>query len=170
MIRSLFALLLSLSFLTVCGCAGYQMGSPVSKNLRTVHVPVFENRTDFPMAGAVASQQFLDVMIEEGTFVPTPYDEARLRVQVVINGFESNAVRYDRNNHIQPNEYYLSIIAKLYVFDAITGKPYIDGKTVRATESMLTRNQFQNAVQDTLPRLSRQLAKLLLDELQTIQE
>ena len=170
MIRSFFAFLLSLSCLMVCGCAGYQLGSPVSQNLRTVHVPVFENRTNFPMAGAVASQQFLDIMIEDGTFVPTPYDEARLRVQVVIEGFTSNAVRYDRNNNVQPDEYYLTINTKLYAFDARSGKPYIDGKTVRATESMLTRNQFQNAVQDTLPRLSRQLAKNLLDELQTIQE
>lgn len=169
MIRFLSALLACCSLLLLSGCAGYNRGSTVPEQLRTIHVPAFENHTNYPMVGSIAAQQFLDTLIEDGTFKPAPYDTARLRAQVVIKDLISDSIRYDRNNAILPTEYYMTLSANLYVYDATTGQSYIDGKTVRATESMLTRDQYQTSIMDTLPRLSRRLAKALLDELQTIQ-
>lgn len=167
--RSLFALL-ALGFIALLtGCAGYQRGSTVPQELRTINVPAFENKTKYPMVGAVSTQQFLDIMIEDGTFTPATYETARLKMQVVVDNCYSDSVRYDRNNVIIPSEYYLTLQAKLFVYDAQTGETYINGKPVSVTEPMLTRNQYQTAVTDTLPRIARKLAKALLDELHTIQ-
>lgn len=153
---------------TICGCAGYQRGTAVPPELRTIHIPAFENSTEYPMVGAIAAQQFMDVLIEDGNFTPESYENARLRTQVIISNCQTSSVRYDRNNVIIPSEYYLTISAKLYVYDAVTGEPYIDGKTVTATDTMLTRDQYQTAVVDVFPRVSRRLAKALLDELHSI--
>jgi hypothetical protein len=169
MIRFLSALLACCSLLLLSGCAGYNRGSIVPEQLRTIHVPAFENQTNYPMVGSIAAQQFLDTLIEDGTFKLAPYDTARLRVQVVIKDIISDSIRYDRNNAILPTEYYMTLSAHLYVYDATTGQSYIEGKPITATESMLTRDQYQTSIMDTLPRLSRRLAKALLDELQTIQ-
>lgn len=169
MIRFLSALLACCSLLLLSGCVGYNRGSIVPEQLRTIHVPAFENHTNYPMVGSIAAQQFLDTLIEDGTFKLAPYDTARLRVQVVIKDIISDSIRYDRNNAILPTEYYMTLSAHLYVYDATTGQSYIEGKPILATESMLTRDQYQTSIMDTLPRLSRRLAKALLDELQTIQ-
>ncbi|MBR6802482.1 MAG: hypothetical protein IKM62_01525 [Kiritimatiellae bacterium] len=164
----LCTLLLGLgTFLT--GCAGYQRGAAVPEPFRTVHVPAFENRTEYPMVGAIATQQFADALIEDGIFTLEDYDTARLKLQVVIQRCQTNSVRYDRNNVIVPNEYYLTLKATVYIYDAQTGEVYVDGKTLSATETMLTRNQYQTGVQDVLPRVSRKLAKVILDELHAIQ-
>lgn len=150
-------------FLT--GCAGFQRGANVASDLRTIHVSAFENKTEFPMTGAIATQQCIDAILEDGTFIPEAYDSARLKMQAVITHCSTNSVRYDRNNAILPTEYYLTLSAKIYLFDAQTGATYIDGKVVSATDSMLTRDQYQTGVTDALPRVAKKLAQRILDEL-----
>ncbi len=150
------------------GCAGYRLGSPVPEELRAIHVPAFENNTEYPMVGAVAAQQFLDALIEEGIFEPTDFEHARLRTQVIVTGIAADAVSYDRNNAILPDEYRVTLRARLYAYDARTGETLINGKPVSATDSALTRNDFQTGVMDAIPRLSRKLAQNLLVELHGI--
>ena len=165
MTRALFALpLLAL----LAGCAGYRLGSPVPEALRSAHVAAFENQTAYPMAGAIATQQTLDALIEDGTFTPTGYDEARLRVQATITGVGTRAVSYSRNNNIVPNEYHVILSARLYAFDALTGETYINGKPIHAIDGTLTRNDYQTGITDSLPRVSRKLAQAILTELQGI--
>ena len=150
------------------GCAGYRRGSAVPVALRTVHVPAFENQTEYPMVGAVAAQQFMDALIEDGTFRLAGYDTARLRVQVQVTSVGTTAVRYDRNHAIVPEEYHLRLDARLSVFDRVTGETYINGKTYSAVDAILTRGDFQTGVVDALPRVSRALAQQLLGALQGV--
>lgn len=160
---------LALAATLAAGCAGYRRGSAVPQELRAVHVPAFENRTVYPMAGAIAAQQLLDALIEDGTFTPTDFNSATLRTQVVLSGLAADAIRYDRNNAIIPDEYRATLRAQLYAFDARTGETLINGKTVSATETALTRNDFQTGMADALPRLARKLAQNLLIELHGIE-
>lgn len=152
----------------LAGCAGYQRGSTVPQALRTIHIPAFENRTVYPMVGAVAAQQLLDVLIEDGTFEPVPYETARLRTQLVLSAVHADAVRYDRNHAIVPEEYLVTLAVKLFVFDSVTGETLINGKSLAAMESVLTRGDFQTGLTDAFPRISRRLAQVILDELQTL--
>ena len=151
------------------GCKGYTRGSSVPEALRSVHVAAFENRSEYPKVGAIATQQFLDALIEDGTFRPTDYATARLRVQGIMSSPSSDAVSYDRNNIIVPDEYRLTLKVRLYVFDAVTGETLINGKTFSATDTMMTRNDYQTGVTDALPRVSRQLAKVLVEALQALE-
>lgn len=150
------------------GCAGYQLGSPVPAELRTIHVPAFENRTEYPMVGAMAAQQFMDAIIEDGTFTLTTYDRARLRVQAIATDITSSSVRYDRENTMIPDEYFVTLKVQLYVFDRVTGETYINGKTFTASDSVLTRGEFQTGVTDSLPRVSRKLAQRMLTALHSL--
>ncbi|MGN0885826.1 MAG: LPS assembly lipoprotein LptE [Candidatus Spyradenecus sp.] len=154
----------------VCaGCSGYRMGSPVPQALRTIHVPAFENRTEYPMVGAMAAQQLMDAIVEDGTFALAPYDRARLRVQAIVTGLSSSAIRYERETTLSPAEYAVTFKVQFYVFDRVTGETYINGKTFAVTESLLTRNDYQTSLIDALPRLSRRLAQKLLAALHTLQ-
>ena len=162
---TLLSLCMALVLLGASGCAGYRRGTTVPEELRTVHVPAFENQTIYPMSGAIAVQQFLDALIEDGTFRPERYEVARLRTQVVLESLNTRAVRYDRNHAIVPEEYRLTLVARLYVFDRKSGKTLVNGKLVRASDSALTRGDMQTGVMDALPRVSRALAERLLEAL-----
>ena len=120
------------------------------------------------MVGTVASQQLLDALIEDGTFTPTAYDNARLRVQAVIQPLDTDAVRYSRNDNLVPDEYHVALTARLYVFDAKTGKTYVNGKPITAVDSALTREDYQTGIQDALPRVARRLAQSILTELHSL--
>ena len=167
--------LLALPLLALlAGCAGYRLGSPVPEACRPIHVAAFENQTDYPMVGTLASQQLLDALIaliEDGTFAPTAYDNARLRVQAVIQPLNTDAVRYSRNYNLVPDEYHVALTARLYVFDAKTGKTYVNGKPITAVDSALTaltREDYQTGIQDALPRVARRLAQSILTELHAL--
>ena len=150
------------------GCAGYRLGSPVPEACRPIHVAAFENQTDYPMVGTLASQQLLDALIEDGTFTPTAYNDARLRVQAIIQPLDTDAVRYSRNDNLVPDEYHVALTARLYVFDAKTGKTYVNGKPITAVDSALTREDYQTGIQDALPRVARRLAQSILTELHSL--
>lgn len=157
------------AFVALCsGCQGYTRGSSVPESMRTVHVAAFENRTQYPRVGAVATQQLLDALIEDGTFRPTDYAFARLRVQGVMSSPKTDAVSYDRNNIIVPDEYRLTLKARIYVYDALTGETLMNGKRLSATDTMMTRGDFQSGVIDALPRVSRKLAQAILAELHAL--
>lgn len=159
-------LLIATAFLA--GCAGYQRGSTVPEAMRTIHIPAIENRTLYPMVGAVAAQQLLDVVIEDGTFRPSDYASARLQTQMILDAVGVEAVRYDRNYAILPEEYLVTLNLKLFVFDSVTGETLINGKTVSAMDTMITRGDFQTGMVDAFPRLCRRLAQNVLEELQTL--
>lgn len=150
------------------GCLGYTRGSSVPEALRTVHVAAFENRTEYPKVGAVATQQLLDALVEDGTFRPTDYASARLRVQGTMLSPKTDAVSYDRNNIIVPDEYRLTLRARIYVYDALTGETLVNGKTVSAYDTAMTRGDYQTGIVDALPRVSRLLAQRILAELQAL--
>lgn len=149
----------------LAGCAGYQRGSSVPEALRTIHIPAVENRSVYPMAGAIAAQQILDAVIEDGTFRPVAYDAARLQTQLVLSGVQADAVRYDQNHAILPEEYLVTLRLQLFVFDSVTGETLVNGKTLSAMESVLTRGDFQTGMVDALPRIARRLAQQVLEEL-----
>ncbi len=166
-LATLFTLLVAT--VTVVGCASYHRGSTVPQELREINIPAFENHTEYPMAGAMAAQQLMDAVIEDGTFKLREFEDAKLRVQVRITSISSMAVRYDRNYSILPEEYHLRMSAQLFVYRADTGETLINGRTVSANDGAITRGDYQTGVMDALPRLSRLLAQNILEELQTIE-
>ena len=64
-IRSLIFLLPAL---LLCGCANYRWTSRVPEEIRTVAVPVFQNRSDAAELGAITTQYTLREFQREGTF------------------------------------------------------------------------------------------------------
>ena len=54
---------------TLSGCAGYQLGSSVPKDLRSIAVPTFENASGHPFVEAAATQAVLAELRRDGTLV-----------------------------------------------------------------------------------------------------
>ena len=154
--------------LLCAGCAGYRRGSAVPEAVRSVNVVAFENATPYPMAGAIAAQQLADALAEDGTFRLESYERARLRVQGRVLAANATSVRYDRNNIVVPEEYRVALELQLYVHDTVSGETLVNGKTIAAAETMLTRHDFQTGMTDALPRVARKLAQNVLDELHAL--
>ena len=52
-------LLLTVGSVLLSGCGTYHVTSAVPEELRTISVPVFENKTGYPELGAIATQYVL---------------------------------------------------------------------------------------------------------------
>ena len=74
-------LALILPVLAICGCANYKWTSDVPDELRTVAVPVFENRTMSAELGPIVSQYVLREFQREGTFSIRRSGDSSIEVQ-----------------------------------------------------------------------------------------
>ncbi len=163
---TLITLLLALACLS--GCAGYQRGATVPNHLRKVHIPAFENMTDYPMAGAMVSQQLADALIEDGTFTLTSYEDADIRLSGVVASPSARAIAYERNYTSTPDEYIVRLQLKLYVVEAESGEFLLNGKIISGRSSMITHGDFQTSLMNALPRVAKNLAKSTVIELHTL--
>lgn len=152
----------------VAGCLGYTRGSAVPPDLRRVHLPAFENATEYPMAGALVTRQLAAELIDDGTFTLTDYESATLRIQGVVMPPVTRAVTFDRSNRIVPDEFRLKLSVRIYAFDARTGEALIDGKVFSGSTTLLTMNDYQNGVMNALPRAAAEVAVRVAEELQAL--
>lgn len=161
-------LTLTTAALSLVGCAGYQLGSAVPQNLRSIFVSSFENNTVYPMVGASVTQHAMTAIVHDGTFTLDPLNKATLRMTGSVDGITTKAISYDQSNATLPDEYLVGIKAKIYVYNTLTGEMLINGKTVQASTYMLTRGEMQTAVVDIIPTLSAKLSENILTQLHNL--
>ncbi len=163
-------LTLTTAALTFVGCAGYQLGSSVPQDLRSIHVSAFENNTVYPMVASTATQHTMTAIVHDGTFSLDDLNKATLRLTGSVDGITTKAISYDQSNAALPDEYLVGIKAKIYLYNTLTGEMLINGKTIKASTYMLTRGEMQTAVVDIIPTLSAKLSENILSQLHTIGE
>ncbi|MGN0827738.1 MAG: hypothetical protein ACI4QD_07400 [Kiritimatiellia bacterium] len=151
-------LLLPALLALLCGCA-YRLGSNLPEGRRDIALPVFENATDIPEAGAWATRALADEMIRNGAFRPCPLGREKVRLLGTVKRGTWRSVRYDRNRNLETSEYLLRLTLELTAVDAQTGKVLIDRQTVSGQTSFNTRYDLQTSRQDALPRAAADLAK-----------
>lgn len=158
-----------LAMVTLTGCMGYRVGSNVAPELRSVYVAAFENATVYPMVGAVTTQHLMTAIVEDGTFNLDPLETATLRITGRVESISNDPISYDHSNFVLPKEYLCTIKATYYVYNTQTGEMMVNGKSVEASEYMLTRGEMQTAVVDIIPSIAAKLGDALLDQLHNLE-
>jgi hypothetical protein len=156
-------LLLSVSgvfFLSSCGT--YHVTSGVPEEIRTISVPVFENKTGFPEFGAIATQYTLREIQREGTFKIAPLESASFKLLCTLST-DQRAVSYNRSYGSRASEYRYKLIASVTLVERSTGKLLLDNVTVEAITSFLTNDDMLTGMQGATPRVSKELSRAIVD-------
>ena len=91
--------------LLLAGCASYRWTSGVPEELRTVAVPVFENRTSSAELGPVVTQYVLREFQREGTFSIRRSGNSALEVQGSIVKASRDPAAFNRGYGSRASEY-----------------------------------------------------------------
>jgi hypothetical protein len=156
-------LLLSVSgVVLISGCGTYHVTSGVPEEIRTISVPVFENKTGFPEFGAIATQYTLREIQREGTFKIAPLESASFKLLCTLST-EQRAVSFNRSYGSRASEYRYKLIASVTLVERSTGKLLLDNVKVEAITSFMTHDDMLTGMQDATPRVSKELSRAIVD-------
>ncbi len=161
--RSSTLIITALSLLIGAGCSNYRLRSPVPEELRTIAVPVFENASGFPEVDAIVTQEVLREFQREGTFKLARLDNASLKLLGKLESSKTQPINYDRNFGSRTSEYRFELIARITLVERSSGKLLIDDMPVKANTTFLTRGDMLTGLQDSQPRVARDLARAIAD-------
>jgi hypothetical protein len=159
----LFHLILSLSGVALLsGCGTYHVTSSVPEELRTISVPIFENKTGYPEFGAIATQYTLREIQREGTLQIAPLESASLKLLCEVST-EKRAVSFNRAYGTRALEYRYKLIASVTLVERSTGKLLLDNVPVVASTTFLTHDDMLTGMQNAAPRISKELSRAIVD-------
>ena len=151
--------------LAVCvGCSSYRWTSSVPEELRTVAVPVFENRTSSTELGPIVTQYTLREFQREGTFSIRRSGDSALEIQGSIVKASRDAAAYDRNYSSRASEYRYTVTAEVSLINKDTGKVLMNNRRYVAETTFLTRGDLLTSQRDAAARIAQDFARQIVDD------
>ena len=146
----------------LAGCASYRLGSTVPPALRTVAVPVFENRSGQPEAEVIATRAVLQEFRRDGTMKIASVEDAALKVVGRVTACSVTPLRFDRDQPYLALEYRLRLTADVTVIESATGKVFANLGTVSGENAFRTQGDEASSRRDAIPRAAHALAQAVV--------
>ncbi len=151
----------ALAALAVSGC-NYAFGPGGEPPFSSITVEPVKNETFAPQMQAEIHRQLADSLMQEKALHVVPSGgQGRLSVSLVEYRREISAV--NPKDTVQASTYRLSLTAKITLVDARNGKVLMKDRVVRAWLSAYADDGFLRTESQTLPLVSRELAKQIKD-------
>ena len=148
----------------LAGCANYRWTSSVPEELRTVAVPVFENRTSSAELGPIVSQYVLREFQREGTFSIRRAGDSSLEVQGVIVKASRDPAAFNRGYGSRASEYRYTVTAEVSLINKDTGKVLLNNRRYVAETTFLTRGDLLTTQRDAAARIAQEFARQIVDD------
>jgi len=148
--------------LLMSGCGTYRATSGVPAELRTIAVPVFENKTGYPEFGAIATQHALREIQREGSFKIAPLESASLKLLCSVHS-EKRGFSLNRTYGTRASENRFRLIASVTLVERSTGKFLLDNLQIEAMTTFMTYDDMLTGMQSAAPRISEELARNIVD-------
>ncbi len=158
------ACLLLIPTLILCGCANYRWTSRVPEEIRTVAVPVFENRTQAAELGPIVTQYTLREFQREGTFSIRRAGASSIEVQGAIVKAERSPIAYARGYGMRAGEYRYYVTAEVSIVDKDGGKVLQDGRKYVAETTFMVQNDLLTGQRNAAQRVAAELARQIVDD------
>jgi len=158
---SLLALALALPLL-LNGCRSYRLGSTLDPRIKTVFVPVFVNQAGYPQLETRTTAATIEEFQRDGTLRIAERAAADLVVEVTLQRYVLQPLRYDQNRTTSATEYRT-------LMDAVMTVRGRDGKVLMADVKIRGESTFEfsgdiaTARQKALPQASRDMAHRIIE-------
>lgn len=155
------------ALLLVAGCAGipdYRWTSRVPEELRTVAVPVFQNKTDAAELGPIITQYTLREFQREGTFSIRRSGDSSLEVQGTVVKAERRPISFARGYGMRADEYRYYVTVEIALVNKDTGKILLDGRSYTGETTFLVQGDLLTGQRDAAQRIAADLSRQIADD------
>jgi hypothetical protein len=155
--RSLPFLILAV---VLAGCAGYKLGptNGITAGSRSVAVTGFINRTHEPRISDYLDSSLRRLLQQDGTYRVETAGEADIVMTGEIIRFDRTGLSYQTNDVLTPQEYTLTLVARVVAKSAHSGKVELDRNVQGRTYIRLGADQ-SSAERQAIPMLTDDLAR-----------
>jgi hypothetical protein len=142
------------------GCAGYKLGptNGIAAGSRTVKFKPFINKTHEPRVTEYLSTSLRKQLQQDGTFRLETSGSPDILVSGEITRFDRSGLSYQANDVLTPQEYTLTMQARVVAMDVSTGKIFIN-RTVQGTTYIRIGNDEYSAERQAIPLLTDNVAR-----------
>lgn len=148
----------------LCGCAGYRWSSSVPEDMRTVAVPVFENRTKAAELGPIVTQYTLREFQREGTYAIRRTGDSAIEVQGAIVEAHRKAASYDRSGETRGREYRYYVTAEVSFVDKKNSKVLIENRKYQGETTFLGHDDMLTGQRNAAQRIAADIARQVVDD------
>jgi hypothetical protein len=152
--------LLSILALTLAGCAGYKLGptNGIPAGSRSVRIQPFANRTHEPRVSEYVAISMRKLLQQDGTFRLETRGSPDILVSGEITRFQRTGLSYQTNDVLTPQEYTLTLVARVVAVNMNSGKTNFD-RQVSGLTYILVGNDQSSAERQAIPLLADSLAR-----------
>jgi hypothetical protein len=142
------------------GCAGYKLGptNGIAAGSRTVKFKPFINRTQEPRATEYLSTSLRKQLQRDGTFRLETSGSPDILVSGEITRLERTGLSYQAGDVLTPQEYTLTMQARVVAVDVNTGKTFIN-RTVSGSTYIRIGNDETSDERQAVPLLTDSVAR-----------
>lgn len=146
------------------GCAGYQLGSMLPPDIKTVYVPTFVNKTQEPLIEVDTTQAAIEEFQRDGSLRVVNEDQADAVLEVTLREYRIQPVAYRTDQKTSAKEYRITIFASVLLkrrgTDAVVAEnPRVKGETVFPFSGDLTSSKLTG-----LPNVAEDLAHNIVEQ------
>ena len=149
--------------LFTCGCANYRWTSRVPEELRTVAVPVFQNKTKVAEIGPMTTQYTLREFQREGTFAIRRSGDSSIEVQGVVTAVDFKPISYTRGYGMRAGEYRAVATVEISIINKDKGTVLVSNRPCKAETTVSVQGDNLTAQRNAVPRLSAEIARQVVD-------
>lgn len=158
------------------GCKSYQLGSPAELTFQNIYVKPVQNDSFAPQAQALLTSQIREALIRDGRLRLVTSEKAADAVLLVkLTQYSRETATRDRQDTTVGVDFDLNLAAEVTLFDQVNGQYFFKERLLSERSNAFvdnpfappgtTRSQgFLQAEYQAMPRITRDLAKKIADE------
>lgn len=147
------------------GCVGYQLGSSLPPDIKTVNIPTFKNSTLEPLIEVEATNKAIAEFQRDGTLRIANPSEADAILKVTLYKITLTPLRYSRTDKAVPNEYRMILTAAYTFTRKSTNKIIGQSKEITGETTLPYAGNYQAAVKMAIPRAAEDLGRNLVEKI-----
>lgn len=168
-----------LSLVATCGlvgCKSYHLGSPAELPFKTIFVKPVSNDSFAPQAQVILSSQLRDAFIRDGRLQLVTNEESADAVLLVnLTEYDRRAASRNQSDTVVARDFDLFLTADVSLFSQQNGDYYFENRVIRERSNAYVENpyldpsvtqtqDFLQAENEAMPRITRDLARKIADE------
>jgi len=155
-----FGAIILLPLLLFAGCAGYQLGptNGLSAGEKSVQVNSFVNETLEPRLSEPITLEVRKRLQQDGTYKLATHGDGDLILNGVIVSYDRSGISYQPKDVLTPQDYNLTITARIVAIDRTTGKTNIS-QVVKGRTTVRVGNDLTSAERQAIPLAAADLAR-----------
>jgi outer membrane lipopolysaccharide assembly protein LptE/RlpB len=151
----------------LAGGCGYGTTSRTAKDIKSIYVPFFENKTSEPNLEISVTERVIDNLVEDNTLKVVSENAADAVLDGQIVDFRNQPFSF--NQDLNAQEYVVTIRVVATLFNRRTNEPIwsnksFDGNGSYFIEQVQTGHTFQDAIDESLKEITDRILNLTVQD------